>query len=85
MKSVCNPVLETIFVYSWEIFWSNNVYILHNLLTNNTLRKITQDVLVRCLGIVSNLNAKLARHFQNLVGHCLVTDCCFQHCYPVLT
>ena len=69
MKSVFNPVQEAIFFYSWEMFWSNIVNILHNLLTDNTLRKITPDVLVRCSVIMSNLNAKLARHFQNLVGH----------------
>ena len=49
------------------------------------LRKITPDELVRCSVIMSNLNAKLARHFQNLVGHWPVTDCYFQHPYPVLT
>ena len=31
----------------------------HNLLTDNTLKKITQDVLVRSLVIVSDYNAKL--------------------------
>ena len=52
-----------------------------NLFTDNTLMKMTQDVLVRCLVIVSDHNAKLAGHFQNLVGQCLVTDCSyFQHC-----
>ena len=52
----------------------------HNLLTDNTLKKITQDVLVRCSVIVSDHNAKLAGHFQNLVGQCRVTNCYFQHC-----
>ena len=51
----------------------------HNLLTDNTLKKITQDVLVRCLVIVSDHNVKLAGHFQNLVGQCPMTDCYFQH------
>ena len=51
----------------------------HNLLTDKTLKKITQDVLVRCSVIVSNHNVKLARHFQNLVGQCPMTDCYFQH------
>ena len=51
----------------------------HNSLTDNTLKKITQDVMVRCLVIMSYHNAKLARHFQNLVGQCAVSDCCFQH------
>ena len=40
----------------------------HNLLTDNTLKKRTQDVLVRCSVIVSDHNVKLAGHFQNLVG-----------------
>ena len=52
----------------------------HNLLTCNTLKKITQDVLVRCSVIVSDHNVNLAGHFQNLVGQCLMTDCYFQHC-----
>ena len=51
----------------------------HNLLADKTLQKITQDVLWRCSVIVSNHDAKLAGHFQNLVGQCLVTDCYFQH------
>ena len=51
----------------------------HNLLTDNTLKKITQDVLVRCSVIVSDHNVKLAGHFQNLVGQCPMTDCYFQH------
>ena len=32
----------------------------HHLLTDNTLKKITQDVLVRCSVIVSDHNVKLA-------------------------
>ena len=52
----------------------------HHLLTDNTLKKITQDVLVRCSVIVSDHNVKLAGHFQNLVGQCPMTDCYFQHC-----
>ena len=35
----------------------------HFLLSDNTMKKITQDVLVRCLVIVSDHNAKLAGHF----------------------
>ena len=42
----------------------------HNLLTDNTLKKRTQDLLVRCSVIVSDHNVKLAGHFQNLVGQC---------------
>ena len=53
----------------------------HNLLTDNTLKKITQDVLVTCLVIVCDHNVKLAGHFQNLVGQRPVTSCCFQHCF----
>ena len=51
----------------------------HNLLTDNTLKERTQDVLVTCSVIVSDHNVKLAGHFQNLVGQCLMTDCYFQH------
>ena len=44
-------VLKIVFLYSFQIFllvrhltnWTG-----HNLLTDNTLKKITQDVLVRC-------------------------------------
>ena len=32
------------------------------LLSDNTMKKITQDVLVRCLVIVSDYNAKLSGH-----------------------
>ena len=46
----------------------------HNLLTDNTLKKITQDVLFRSSVIVSDYNAKLVGHFQNVVGQCPVTD-----------
>ena len=35
----------------------------HNLLTDNTLKKITQDVLVRCSVIASDNNVKLAGQF----------------------
>ena len=52
----------------------------HNLLTDNTLKKTTQDVLVTCSVIVSDHNVKLAGHFQNLVEQCPMTDCYFQHC-----
>ena len=51
----------------------------HNLSTDNTLKKRTQDVLVTCSVIVSDHNVKLAGHFQNLVGQCPMTDCYFQH------
>ena len=54
-------------------------WIEHNLLTDNTFEKITQDVLVRCSVIVSDHNVKLAGYFQNLVGQCLLTDYYFQH------
>ena len=55
----------------------------HNLLTDNTLKKRTQDVLVTCSVIVSDHNVKLAGHYQNLVGQCLMTDCYLQHCNAV--
>ena len=51
----------------------------HNLLTDNTLKKRTQDMLVKCSVIVSDHNVKLAGHFQNLVGQCPMCDCYFQH------
>ena len=51
----------------------------HNLLTDNTLKKRTQDMLVRCSVIVSDHNVTLAGHFQNLVGQCPMSDCYFQH------
>ena len=54
----------------------------HNLLTDNTLKKRTQDVLVTCSVIVSDHNVKLAGHFQNLVGQCPMTNCYFQHWFP---
>lgn len=47
----------------------------HNLSTDHTLKKITQDVLVRCSVIVSDHNVKLAGHFQNLVGKCYFQQC----------
>jgi len=40
----------------------------HNLLSDNTLKKITKDVLVTSSVIVSDHNVKLAGNFQNLVG-----------------
>ena len=50
----------------------------NNLLTDNTLKNSV---------VVSDHNAKLVGHFQNLVGRCPVTDCYFQDCstMPVLT
>ena len=50
----------------------------HNLSTDNTLKKRTQDVMGTCSVIVSDRNVKLAGHFQNLVGQCPMTDCYFQ-------
>ena len=55
----------------------------HNLLTDNNLKKRTQDVLVTWSVIVSDHNVKLAGHFKNLVGQCQMTDCYFQHCSGV--
>ena len=55
----------------------------HNLLTDNTLKKRIQDVLVTCSAIVSDHNVKLAGHFQNLFGQCQMTDCYFQHCMVI--
>ena len=57
----------------------------HNLLTDNTLKKRTQDVVVTCSVIVSDHNVKLAGHFQNLVGQCPMTDCYFQHWFTLRT
>ena len=51
----------------------------HNLLTDNTLKKITQDVMLNYLVIVSNHNMKFGGYFQNLLRQYLVTDCYFQH------
>lgn len=45
----------------------------HDLLTDNIVR-ITQNVLVRCLVIVSDHNVRLTGHFQNLVVQCQMTD-----------
>ena len=38
------------------------------LLTDNTLKNVTQAVLVRCSLIPSDHNVKLARRFQNLIN-----------------
>ena len=51
------------------------IYRLHD----NTLKKITQDVLVWCSVIVRDHNVKLRGHFQSLGGQCPVTNCYFQH------
>lgn len=51
----------------------------HNLLTDNTLEKITQDLLGSFSVILSDHYAKLGGYFQNLIGQCPVTDCDFQH------
>ena len=56
-------------------FWSHT----RLLLTNKTLKKITEDVLMRCWVIVYDHDVKLAGYFQNLVGQCSMTDCYFQH------
>ena len=40
-------------------------WIEHNLLTDNTLKKITQDVPERCWLIVFVHDVKMAEHFQN--------------------
>ena len=55
-----------------------------NLLTDNTLKKITQNVLVKWSVIAPNHNVKLAGDFQNLVGQCLSwsTDYYFQQYVP---
>ena len=53
----------------------------HNLLTHNTLKKIIQDVLVRFSVIMSDHNAKLARHFQTLLGQLMSGD---QVLFPAL-
>ena len=55
----------------------------HILLTDNTLKKRTQDVLVTCSAIVSDHNVKLAGNFQNLFEQCQMTDCYFQHCMGI--
>ena len=71
-------------IMSFQIFLDLDIFFYkldgHNLLTDNTLKKIIQDVLVRFSGMVSDHNAKLAGHFQNLVGQCPLADCYFQHC-----
>jgi len=51
----------------------------HDLLTDNTLKKITQDKLLRCLVIVWDHNVELVRHFKIWFGQCLVTNYYFQH------
>ena len=58
--------------YKWP-----DVIIIITLLTDNTLKKITQEVLVRCSVIVSDHNVKLTRNFQNLVGQCSMSNCFF--------
>ena len=50
-----------------------------NLLTDNTLKKLIQDVLVRCLVSTFDHDVKLAECFQNLVRQCRMTDFYFQH------
>ena len=49
----------------------------HNLLTDNTLKKIAEDVLVGNLVTMSNQNDKLAGCFHNLVRQYMTTDCNF--------
>ena len=76
---------EIIFLYSQDIcpfkssFWYFTNRTGHNLLTDNTLKKITQDELARCSAFVSDRNAKLAGHVQNMVGQCPVTHSYFRH------
>ena len=63
------------------LFWSDKFLQIgspHLLTDNNNLKKITQDVLVRCLVIASDNNVTPAGYFQNLVGQCPLTDCYFQ-------
>lgn len=56
-----------------------------NSLTDNILKKITQDVWGRCSVIMCNHNVQFARHSQNLVRLCLMTTCYFQHYISVLS
>ena len=80
------PGREIIFLYSQDIM-SFQIFLLvrhftnrtGHLLTDNTLKRITQDELVRCSAFVSDRNAKLAGHVQNLVGQCPVTYSYFRH------
>ena len=67
-----NTVLEIIFLYSEDV--SFQIFLLvghltnwtgHNyLLTDNALKKTTQDVLVTCSVIVSDHNVKIGRTFS---------------------
>ena len=69
---------------SFQIFLDLDIFFYrldkHNLLTDNTLKKIIQNVLVRFSGMVSDHNAKLAGHFQNLVR----TMCVDRLLFPAL-
>lgn len=79
-----NSVQEIIFPYSQGIM-SFQFFILQigrdtpNLLTDSTLKKITQDELVRSSVIMSDRNVKLAGHLQILMRQCPVRNCYFQH------
>ena len=86
-----HTVLKVIFLNSQDIMsfqimcWSDILQILHNSLTDNTLKKMTQDVLVRCSVIMCDHYMKLAAHFQNLVQQCPMTEYYFQHCLHIST
>ena len=56
-----------------QTFYSITNLTRHDLLTDNIV-KITQNVLVRCLVIVSNHNVRLTGHFQKLVVQCRMTS-----------
>lgn len=86
-----HTVLKVIFLNSPDIMsfqilcCSDILQIWHNSLTDNTLKKMTQDVLVRCSVIMCDHYMKLAAHFQNLVRQCLMTEYYFQHCLHIST
>ena len=90
-----SPVLEKIFslftghnIMSFQIILSVQHFTNltgQNSLTDNILKKITQDVWARCSVIMCNHNVQLARHFQNLVRLCLMKTCYFQHYISVLS
>lgn len=49
-------------------------------MTENTFKKIAENVPVRCSVIVSDHNVELAGYLQNLVRQCPMTDYYFQYC-----
>lgn len=79
-KTTYTAVLEIIFLYSKYVCLFKCSFWFTNLLTDNTLKKISQNVLVRCLVFVSDCKVKLAGHLQNLVRQCPVANCYFQRC-----